>query len=65
MAERKRIGVVARELGINPKTIRYYEEIGLISEPVRTPQGYRLYDRDAVERHRLHSARPRSGVFAR
>jgi DNA-binding transcriptional MerR regulator len=50
MADLQRIGVIARELGINPKTIRYYEEIGLIPEPARTPQGYRLYTREAVER---------------
>ena len=32
---------------MNPKTIRYYEEIGLLPDPVRTSSGYRDYsDRD-------------------
>lgn len=29
--------------GVPPKTIRYYEQIGLISEPPRTAGGYRDY----------------------
>jgi DNA-binding transcriptional MerR regulator len=44
------IGEVARRLGINPKTIRYYEEIGLIPEAPRTDAGYRLYDQTAFDR---------------
>lgn len=46
-----RIGELATELGLNPKTIRYYEEIGLLPTPQRTPVGYRLYD--ATDRERL------------
>jgi DNA-binding transcriptional MerR regulator len=38
-----RIGALAGELGINPKTIRFYEAIGLLPTPQRTPAGYRLY----------------------
>ncbi len=38
-----RIGELAAELGLNPKTIRYYEEIGLLPEPRRTASGYRAY----------------------
>jgi DNA-binding transcriptional MerR regulator len=45
-----RIGALAAELGLNPKTIRYYEEIGLLPEPQRTPAGYRLYDEADRER---------------
>ena len=33
-----------------PKTIRYYEQIGIVPEPVRTPSGYRDYDRSALDR---------------
>ncbi|KPV54529.1 MerR family transcriptional regulator [Kouleothrix aurantiaca] len=47
-----RIGELATELGINPKTIRYYEEIGLLPPAKRTDNGYRLYG-DA-DRERLH-----------
>jgi MerR family transcriptional regulator, Zn(II)-responsive regulator of zntA len=45
-----RIGELAAELGLNPKTIRYYEEIGLLPEPQRTPAGYRLYNEADRER---------------
>ncbi len=39
-----RIGELADQLGLNPKTIRYYESIGLLPAPDRTPSGYRDYD---------------------
>ena len=45
-----RIGEVADLLGINPKTIRYYEGIGLLPEPERTAAGYRLYTEDDLDR---------------
>ena len=51
MQELMRIGELAAELGLNPKTIRYYEEIGLLPQPRRTPAGYRLYE--AADRERL------------
>ncbi len=44
-----RIGELADRLGINPKTIRYYEQIGLLPLPPRTASGYRDYtDTDAA-----------------
>src|SRR5215208_4582891 len=46
-----RIGRLAAALGLNPKTIRYYEEIGLLPAPVRSPAGYRQYS--AADRERL------------
>jgi DNA-binding transcriptional MerR regulator len=45
-----RIGELAAQLGLNPKTIRYYEDIGLLPEPERTPSGYRVYGDADVER---------------
>ena len=48
--ELKQIGEVARELDINPKTIRYYEEIGLIPRAQRTESGYRVYRQVDVDR---------------
>ena len=30
-------------IGVSPKTIRYYHEIGLLAEPKRTESGCRLY----------------------
>lgn len=44
-----RIGELANQLGINTKTIRYYEEIGLVPPAPRTSSGYRDYsDHDAT-----------------
>ncbi len=54
MPEKKlRIGELAAELGLNPKTIRYYEQIGLLPAPPRTASGYRLYGAEDVERLRF------------
>jgi MerR family copper efflux transcriptional regulator len=38
-----RIGELAKSLGLNTQTVRYYERIGLLPEPDRTEAGYRLY----------------------
>lgn len=45
-----RIGEVADRVGVNPKTIRYYEEIGLLPDPERLPSGYREYSDHDVDR---------------
>jgi len=47
------IGELAGELQLNPKTIRYYEEVGLLPKPRRSESGYRLYSRYEIERLRL------------
>ena len=38
-----KIGEVARLVGVPTKTLRYYEDIGLLSPAGRTSSGYRLY----------------------
>lgn len=45
-----KIGELARHTGVTAKTIRYYEEIGLMAEPQRAPNGYRDYPEDAIDR---------------
>lgn len=45
-----RIGEVADRVGVNTKTIRYYEGIGLLPTPERLPSGYREYSDDDVDR---------------
>lgn len=55
MDSRLLIGQVAKEVGLNPKLIRYYEKIGLISPPARSESGYassgyRLFNREDVRR---------------
>lgn len=41
---------VAQQLGLNPQTLYFYERIGLIPEPTRSPAGYRLYGQADLER---------------
>ncbi len=48
-----RIGELAERVGVEPPTIRYYESVGVLPEPDRTPSGYRSYDVADVERLRL------------
>lgn len=53
-----RIGQVSAHTGLGPKTIRYYEEIGVIPKPKRqhtgyASAGYRLYSSQDVERLRM------------
>ena len=48
-----RIGELADRVGLTSKTIRYYESIGLMSEPDRHSNGYRDYDADAVHQLRF------------
>lgn len=38
------IGEIAARSGVPPKTIRYYEQIGLIAPAARKENGYRTYD---------------------
>jgi MerR family copper efflux transcriptional regulator len=45
-----RIGDLAQRSGVTAKTIRYYEDIGLVGPPARTPSGYRDYEPSALER---------------
>ena len=44
------LGALARDAGVNPETIRYYERRGLLSEPPRTAAGYRQYSAADAER---------------
>lgn len=43
------IGDAAKQAGVPAKTIRYYDEIGLIAPSARGGNGYRDYDENAVE----------------
>ena len=38
-----KIGELARSLGLNVQTLRYYEGLGILERPARTESGYRLY----------------------
>jgi MerR family transcriptional regulator, repressor of the yfmOP operon len=43
------VEAVSRALGITPRTLRYYEQVGLISPTTRTSGGHRLYNQATVE----------------
>ena len=45
-----RIGELAERSGVSTKTIRYYEDIGLVPPPPRSASGYRDYEPSTLER---------------
>jgi DNA-binding transcriptional MerR regulator len=44
------IGAIATQAGVPVKTIRYYEDVGLLPTPARTVARYRLYSPEVVDR---------------
>lgn len=48
-----KIQEVASELGLTTRSIRYYEELGLLSPAARSDGAYRLFDTSDVERLRF------------
>ncbi len=48
-----RIQEVSEEVGLTPRSIRYYEERGLLKPAARSEGDYRLYDADDVARLRF------------
>ena len=57
-----KIGQLAERLGLNPKTIRFYEQAGVLPEPERSPSGYRLYTADDEARLRFIKTAKRLGL---
>ena len=47
------IGKVATMADVHVETIRYYQRLGLVSEPPRPPGGVRHYEHDTVARLRF------------
>ncbi|MFC5994309.1 MerR family transcriptional regulator [Pseudonocardia hispaniensis] len=50
MGEQMQIGEVAERTGLSLRTIRYYEEVGLVVPSARSQGGFRLYLEPDVER---------------
>ena len=47
------IGEVAEAVGLSLRTVRYYEEVGVLAAPARTEGGFRLYGAEHIEQLRL------------
>lgn len=47
------IGQLAKLVGVNVQTVRYYERRRLLTPSDRKPSGYRLYDDEAIRRLRF------------
>lgn len=47
------IGVMAERVGLSLRTVRYYEEIGLVEPTARTSGGFRLYGPEQEARLRI------------
>jgi DNA-binding transcriptional MerR regulator len=50
VTEQFRIGELARRVGATPRTVRYYEELGLLPDRGRALGSHRLYDQRDEER---------------
>lgn len=57
-----RIGEVARQAEVPIRTIRYYEEIGVLPNPSRAPSGFREYELEVIDRLRFIRASQAIGL---
>lgn len=55
-ADLVQIGVMAERVGLSLRTVRYYEELGLVEPTSRTKGGFRLYGPEQEERLRVLKA---------
>ena len=53
MATELTIGRLAKQVGVNVQTVRYYERRKLLPPTSRMPSGYRLYGNEALRRLRF------------
>lgn len=57
-----KIGEFAKRLDLKPRTIRFYEDAGILPEPARTRGGFRLYATEDEQRLRFVKAAQRLGL---
>jgi arsenate reductase (thioredoxin) len=57
-----RIGAIARQVGIAPSAVRWYEDVGVLPVPERGANGYREYNATDVARLRLVVSLRRLGL---
>ncbi len=51
--ENLRVGTLARQAGVSPRTVRYYESLGLPPPAPRSPNGYRCFRPEDLDRLRF------------
>jgi DNA-binding transcriptional MerR regulator len=59
------VSALASQAGLSADTVRYYERVGLLPPPARSPAGYRQYEEATVERLRLIRAAQTAGLRLR
>ena len=57
-----RIGDLANRAGLTVKTLRFYEQAGVLTPAARLPSGYRDYDETALARLRFVKAAQAAGL---
>lgn len=62
MNRQLKIGELAARLDLNPRTIRFYEQAGILPEPERSRGGFRLYGDEDTERLRFVKTAQRLGL---
>ncbi len=65
MAAALTIGQLAKAVGVNIQTVRYYERRRLLTPAIRKPSGYRLYGDEEVRRLRFIKNGQRMGFTLR
>jgi MerR family mercuric resistance operon transcriptional regulator/MerR family gold-responsive transcriptional activator of gol and ges genes len=53
MASGLTIGQLAKEVGVNIETVRYYERLNMLQPLARKPSGYRMYGNEETRRLRF------------
>jgi len=61
MPKRLTIGHLAKAAEVNIETIRYYQRFGLLIEPKKPAQGYRVYPEQSITRLRFIKQAKRLG----
>lgn len=59
------IGELAKRTGTTAKTLRFYEDEGLLPEPTRTPGGYRDYPAESADRVEFIRGAQQAGLTLR
>ncbi len=59
------VSALADQAGLRADTVRYYERLGLLRAPPRSPAGYRLYHEATIQRLRFIKGAQRVGLRLR